>query len=126
VDFADVLKNALARPRPASLRGALGRAGLALAGLAGLPLLASGGPAVRTAAAVALFGGLAFFALRALAARTAPAENAVLRVAGRASLSPRTHVALVEVDNRRLVVAYGDGFATLLSAIDTAAPGGAP
>jgi len=92
-----------------------------LLGLAALPFLAGGGaalgPALKMAVALAGACALAFVVLRVLARRSgaASAGPGPLKVVSRASLSQKSGVALLEADGRRLVVAFGDGFVTLLS-----------
>jgi len=128
MNFADCLK--LAPPTPAlasisgskpsaSLKKSLAKAGLGLLGLAALPLLMGGapsGPAIRMLGGLVAVCGLAFVALRFLANRTQAATAARdLKVVARASLSPKNGVAILEADGRRYLVAFGDGFTTVIS-----------
>ena len=124
--FADCLTASLerAKTQPA-LKKSLAKAGVGLAGLAALPLLAGGGaalgPALKMALALAGACALAFVVLRALSRRSSRCgTESPLRVVSRASLSQRNGVALLEADGRRYLVAFGDGFATLLSNADKA------
>jgi hypothetical protein len=135
--FADCLDASFAAARiPPPLRKSFAKAGLGLLGLAALPFLSGGtsslGPALKMVAVLGAVCALAFFALRTLARRSASAAATApcdLKVLARASLSPKNAVALLEADGRRYLVAFGDGFATLLSngtdasQNDTAAPG---
>jgi hypothetical protein len=120
MSFADCLRNTLktAHP-PANLKKSLAKAGLGLVGLAALPLLGGGGafvgPALKMTVALAAACALAFFALRLLAQRSRTSAAEDLKVVARASLSPKNGVALLEADGQRYLVAFGDGFATLLS-----------
>jgi hypothetical protein len=117
--FADTLKTTLAgaKAQPA-LKNSLAKAGLGLLGLAALPLFAGGalGPTVKMLLTLGAVCGLAFVTLRLLARRASSSAAAQeLRVVARASLSTKNSVALLEADGRRYLVAFGDGFATLLS-----------
>jgi len=69
---------------------------------------------MRTLAALAATGALAFGALRWLA-RRGSSEAPPLKVVARTSLSAKNSLALIEMDGRRYLVAHGDGFAELLS-----------
>jgi hypothetical protein len=120
--FADLLPApavSSGAPRPPHvLRRSLVRAGAGLAGLLLLPLLSGGasvGPGLRMIAALGAVCALAWGSLRLLARRGVAAGVAPVRVVGKAALSPKAAVAVVEADGQRLVLAYGDGFATLLS-----------
>ena len=121
MNFADCLRCVDPKPgAPARLRKSLAKAGLGLLGLATLPLLAGGGaalgPALKMALALGAACGLAFLALRLLSRRGrsgAAAED--LKLVARTALSQKSGVALLQADGRRYLVAFGDGFATLLS-----------
>jgi len=120
--FADCLNASLATARiPPPLKRSLAKAGLGLLGLAALPFLtgstASLGPALKMVVVLGAVCALAFVALRLLARRSVSTSTAPtdLKVLARASLSPKSAVALLEADGRRYLVAFGDGFATLLS-----------
>lgn len=119
--FSDCLHSALQGARlPHPLRRSAAKAALGLIGLAALPLLAGGpaalGPALKTTAALALACALAWLALRTLARRgPLAAAESELKVVARTALTPKSGVALLEVEGRRYLVAFGDGFATLLS-----------
>jgi flagellar protein FliO/FliZ len=80
---------------------------LALAALAPV-----GGTLVASAALVAL--GAWLLSRGGMARGLLPPEP--LRVVSRAGLSPRCGLALVEVEGRRYLVAFGDSFATIRSA----------
>jgi len=124
MNFADCLKlpttpgpGADTKP-PASLKKSLARAGLGVLALAALPLLTGGvpsAPALKMLGALVAVCGLAFVALRLLARRTQAASAAELKVVARTSLSPKNGVAILEADGRRYLVAFGDGFTTVIS-----------
>ena len=121
MDFAQQLQLAQQKARTdKALRSALLKAGAGLAGLALLPVLAQttsfAGTAARMLAALVAASTLAFFALKLLANRTQQASAAQpLKVIAKTALSPKTQVAVIEADGQRLVIAFGDGFAQLLS-----------
>jgi hypothetical protein len=118
--FADCLSAPLSAAARPSLKKSLVKAGAGILGLASLPLLAGGGtalgPALKMTVALAGACALAFVVLRALSRRGAGSgAGPELKVVSRASLSPKNGVALLEADGRRYLVAFGDGFTTLLS-----------
>ncbi len=118
--FAECLRGAIQAPPASKPRRPIIQAAVGLAGLVVLPFLSRAvsfaGQSARVLAALAGATFLAFFALRLLAARQRRiAETTPLRVVARTSLSPRTGIALVDVEGQRLVLAYGDGFASLLT-----------
>ena len=118
MNFADCLRCVDPKPgAPARLRKSLAKAGLGLLGLATLPLLAGGGAALGPALKMALaLGAACGLALRLLSRRGrsgAAAED--LKLVARTALSQKSGVALLQADGRRYLVAFGDGFATLLS-----------
>ncbi|MGI5863317.1 MAG: flagellar biosynthetic protein FliO [Myxococcales bacterium] len=118
--FAECLRSAAQAPPASKLRRPIIQAAVGLAGLVALPFLSGAvsfaGQSARVLAALAGATFLAFFALRLLAARQRRIADATpLRVVARTSLSPRTGIALVDVEGQRLVLAYGDGFASLLT-----------
>ncbi|MBK7858232.1 MAG: flagellar biosynthetic protein FliO [Archangiaceae bacterium] len=59
----------------------------------------------------ACLAALGWWWLKARGARGAGPEKPRLAVVARTGLSPRTGLALVEVDGRTLLVVHGDGFA---------------
>ncbi len=119
MNFADLL----AAPGPARAQSddrkrqraaaiAIGLGALLLVLLAGATTFA--GQGLRVAGGLAVVAGIAFGALRLLSnAHRAPASP--LRLVARTPLSPRTAVALIELENERFLVAYGDGFTQLLA-----------
>ncbi|HEY3450846.1 MAG TPA: flagellar biosynthetic protein FliO [Myxococcales bacterium] len=126
MNFADCLK----LPAPAaatkvesksapSLKKSLAKAGLGVLGLAALPFLtghAPSAPAIKMVGALIAICGLAYVALRLLAKRgLAGAAHSDLKVVARASLSPKNGVAILEADGRRYLLAFGDGFTTVIS-----------
>lgn len=126
MDFADCLKLSApaaapapdAKPAP-SLKKSLLKAGLGVVGLLALPFATGHAPssaAVKVVGALVAICGLAYVALRLLAKRglTSSAPSP-LKVVARASLSPKNGVAILEADGRRYVVAFGDGFTTVIS-----------
>ncbi|MGC4116481.1 MAG: flagellar biosynthetic protein FliO [Myxococcales bacterium] len=129
MNFADCLK--LSAPPPAaapttesksvpSLQKSLMKAGLGIVGLLALPFLtghAPSAPAIKMVGALVAICGLAYLALRLLAKRglVTAADKSALKVVARASLSPKNGVAILEADGRRYVVAFGDGFTTVIS-----------
>lgn len=120
MSFAECLRGALQAPPRGKLRKPILQAAVGLAGLVALPFLSGAvsfaGQSARVLAALAGATFLAFFALRFLAARQRTvAAAAPLRVVARTSLSPKTGIALVDAEGQRLVLAYGDGFASLLT-----------
>jgi hypothetical protein len=91
------------------LAGGLGLlAGVALVSARGASMVELG----RVALGAALAASVAWWAVRT---RPAGAPRAVPRLAvvQRVGLSPRTGLALVEVDGRSYLVVHGDGFARL-------------
>ena len=122
MSFADLVQQQLTRsadhPPSSALKRSLAKAAVGALGLAGLPLAMGGAP---TAPALKMLGALlvlcvaAFFALRLVARRALAAESSPLRVLARASLSPKNGVAILEADGRRYLVAFGDGYTSVLS-----------
>jgi flagellar biogenesis protein FliO len=61
-------------------------------------------------------GGLGFWWWRqAQLVNAASRSAAALQIVGRADLGPKTGLALVEADGQRVLIAFGDGFAQVLS-----------
>jgi len=84
--------------------------------------------AARAVLGAAAVGGLLLWLVRARRSG-APADRERpfqlpprLSIAARAGLSARAGLALVDADGRRYLVAYGDGFAQLLSAVPPRPP----
>ncbi len=129
MNFADCLKLSTApaaapaaapteaKPAP-SFKKSLAKTGLGLLGLAALPFLtghAPSAPAIKMVGALVAICGLAYVALKLLAKRELSGAASPLKVVARASLSPKNGVAILEADGRRYVVAFGDGFTTVIS-----------
>ncbi|HEY8207913.1 MAG TPA: hypothetical protein VIG99_10565 [Myxococcaceae bacterium] len=86
---------------------------------------ASAALVARVALGVAAAGGLGVWMLRARGRSGSGRPFQLpprLSVAARTGLSPRCGVALVEADGGRYLVAYGDGFAQLLSGLPSRPP----
>jgi flagellar protein FliO/FliZ len=87
-----------------------------------LGLLALGPFFVAGSGATAIKGALAICAIGFVVAagirrqRKPPSSGATpFRLVSRSSLSPRTGIAVVEFEGRRLLVGFGDGFTQVLS-----------
>ena len=92
-------------------------AALSLGVLALAPLFVSGsaGTALRMALGV-VAAGLVIAALVATRKRwPSRVSEAPVQVVTRSALGPRTSIAVVEFEGRRLLVGFGDGFAQVLS-----------
>lgn len=126
MNFADCLKLSApasapapdAKPAP-SLKKSILKAGFGILGLLALPFVtghASSAPAIKMVGALVAICGLAYVALKLLAKRglTGPAQSP-LKVVARTSLSTKNGVAILEADGRRYVVAFGDGYTTVIS-----------
>ena len=69
---------------------------------------------VRLLVVLASFCGLAWWLLKRLPRAGASGLEPALKVIGKAALGPKNGLALIEADGIRVLVAYGDGFSSVL------------
>lgn len=77
----------------------------------------SAATAARALLGLVAIAGLTLWTVRSRRNAGRPALGPRLQVSARAGLSQRCGVALVEADERRYLVAYGDGFAQVLDGL---------